>query len=235
MSSPASASIVTKPAAKLLVPSKAQRRRPGACWRALQQTGVGGSVGPVSGLVADPPGACREDGQVDRVAVRVTADDEVVKRPGRDQFFRVHSGQRLHARHTSLSTKETWNARRTLWPPLSAPPLADRVRKIRIFTAIDKRGNIFLWAVKLPAADGSASARSWHQSALHAAEQAKKLWIKIQGNKAIGAYDVIVAKGDLGDPSWPDYTLQELIKVAFRDRFIDSLDHPVVKELNGEI
>src|SRR5688500_13166441 len=31
MSSPASASIVTKPAAKLLVPSKAQTRRPGAC------------------------------------------------------------------------------------------------------------------------------------------------------------------------------------------------------------
>src|SRR5215208_293268 len=46
--------------------------------RPRQQTGVGRSVRPVSSLVADSAGACLEDGEIDRVAVRVTADDEVV-------------------------------------------------------------------------------------------------------------------------------------------------------------
>jgi hypothetical protein len=113
--------------------------------------------------------------------------------------------------------------------------LVDHLRKVRLFVCIDRRSNVFLWPAKLPSADGSASARSWYQSGLRAAEQAKTLWVKIQGNKAIGAYDVIVAKGDLGDPSWPDYSFQKLIDIAFQDRLISSLDHPVIKDLYGEI
>jgi hypothetical protein len=172
---------------------------------------------------------------LDDIAVEKILTTVPVKRPSKDQYFRIHSGSDFTLDTYVLEHERDMERTTYLVAPALRAQLADRVRKVRIFTAIDKRGNISLWAVKLPAADGSASARSWHQSALHAAEQAKTLWVKIQGNKAIGAYDVIVAKGDLGDPSWPDHSLQELIKVAFRDRFIDSLDHSVVREINGEI
>jgi hypothetical protein len=126
-------------------------------------------------------------------------------------------------RTTYLVTPDLWSE------------LVDHLRKVRLFVCIDRRSNVFLWPAKLPSADGSASARSWYQSGLRAAEQAKTLWVKIQGNKAIGAYDVIVAKGDLGDPSWPDHSFQKLIDIAFQDRLISSLDHPVIKDLYGEI
>jgi hypothetical protein len=79
------------------------------------------------------------------------------------------------------------------------------------------------------------SARSWYQSGLRAAEEAKKHWIKIVGNKDLGAYDIFAARGDLGDPQWPDLTFAELIELAFHDKLIDTMDHPVVREINGEI
>ena len=44
-----------------------------------------------------------------------------------------------------------------------------------------------------------------------------------------------VAKGDLGEPQWPDKSFRELIAIAFRDNVIDRADHPVIRELNGEI
>jgi hypothetical protein len=179
--------------------------------------------------------ALRAAPDLDDIAVEKILTTVPVKRPGRDQYFRVHPGSHFTLDTYVLDHERDMERTTYLVAPAIRAPLADHLRKVRIFTAIDKWSNIFLWPAKLPAADGSASARSWHQSALHAAEQAKTLWVKIQGNKAIGAYDVKAAKGDLGDPSWPDHSLQELIKIAFRDRFIDSLDHSVVREINGEI
>jgi hypothetical protein len=59
-------------------------------------------------------------------------------------------------------------------------------------------------------------------------------WVNI-GNKSIGAYDVVLAKGELEDPQWPDHGFKELIGLAFRDKLIDSMEHAVVKEIDGVI
>jgi hypothetical protein len=45
----------------------------------------------------------------------------------------------------------------------------------------------------------------------------------------------VVARGDLGDPQWPDHPFKELIELAFHDKVIDTLEHAVVREINGEI
>jgi hypothetical protein len=42
-----------------------------------------------------------------------------------------------------------------------------------------------------------------------------------------------VAESTMSEPVWPEATYQELIKLAFRDRLISSLDHPVIKRLRG--
>jgi hypothetical protein len=94
---------------------------------------------------------------------------------------------------------------------------------------------VFLWPAKLPTVDGSRAAQSWYMSGLQAAEEAKKCWVKIMGNRQIGAYDIIRARGDLGDPQWPDHSFESLIKLAFRDNLIDSADHAVVRDLYGDI
>jgi hypothetical protein len=169
---------------------------------------------------------------IDVVKILVTVP---VKRPGRNEFFRVHPSPEYVVdnyvlEHESEMDKTTYWVAPGLWDALQ-----DNLRKVRLFTCMDKRGNVFLWPAKLPAADGSSAARSWYLSGLRAAEEAKKLWVKIVGNKAVAAYDVVVARGDLGDPVWPDRTFQELIKVAFGDKVINTMEHPVLREINGEI
>jgi hypothetical protein len=51
----------------------------------------------------------------------------------------------------------------------------------------------------------------------------------------LGAYDVYQATGQLGEPQWPAVPFKELLRVAFKGRFIDSLDHPVLRRLRGEV
>jgi hypothetical protein len=158
-----------------------------------------------------------------------------VRRPGKNDFFRVHPSEDFLIDNYVLE-HETDQDRTTYWvTPNLRDSLGDHLRKVRLFTCIDKRGNVFLWPAKLPTVDGSRAAQSWYMSALLAAEEAKKVWVKIIGNRAIGAYDIIRARGDLGDPQWPEQTFESLIKIAFRDKLIDSMDHAVIRDLNGEI
>lgn len=101
-------------------------------------------------------------------------------------------------------------------------------------TPASRRAGSFLRPAKLPRAD-SNSGRAWAESALEAAEAAKALWVKLVGNKELGAYEIFKARGDLGEPQWPDKSFRELIKLAFKERVIDSVDHPVIRSLYGEI
>ena len=55
------------------------------------------------------------------------------------------------------------------------------------------------------------------------------------GNRSLGAYEVYDATGKLPDPEWPEVSFQELLRIAFKDRFIESLDHSVIKRLQGQI
>ena len=36
------------------------------------------------------------------------------------------------------------------------------------------------------------------------------------GNRHAGAYEMYKARGDLGEPQWPDTTLRELLKLALQ-------------------
>ena len=58
----------------------------------------------------------------------------------------------------------------------------------------------------------------------------------MQGKRDLGAYEMYRARGDLGDPRWTDKTLDEMLVLAFKgDLLINSIDHPVLRELAGEV
>ena len=103
---------------------------------------------------------------------------------------------------------------------------------VTIFTAINRQGVVILWPCRLP--DETGRSNSWHESALEAAERAKTNWIRIAADMSLGAYRIWEASGELPDPEWPEQNLRELLKIAFKGRYIDSLDHGVVKRLRGE-
>jgi hypothetical protein len=51
----------------------------------------------------------------------------------------------------------------------------------------------------------------------------------------LGAYDVFPASADFADPAWPEVDFKQLVQVAFKDRFIRDMNHPVVRRLRGEM
>jgi hypothetical protein len=101
-----------------------------------------------------------------------------------------------------------------------------------LFLTISRQGSVFLWPAKLPRTDGRSN--SWNDSALSAAKLAESHWVRLSSNKPAGLYDVVQAVDRLAEPEWPDLPFQEILRLCFRDRFITSLDHPVLKALRGE-
>ena len=102
-----------------------------------------------------------------------------------------------------------------------------------LVTAINRQDVVFFWPVKLPGPDGRMD--EWSRSSLEASTRAVKLWVRVQANMSLGAYELWEANGSIADPIWPTATLHELLRIAFRDKLIESPDHPVLRRLRGEV
>lgn len=167
------------------------------------------------------------DVEVERVLTAVP-----VRRPKRNEFVRVHPDyvlETLVLEHDTGMEKEVY---------LVAPEIQDLVlpelRRTRLYVAMTKRGTVFLWPVKLPL-EGNESGRRIFDTALQCAEEAKTLWVKVVWDRDLGGYQLHRAKGDLGEPQWPAKSHRDLLEIAFRNNRIDREDHPVIKELAGEL
>ena len=103
-----------------------------------------------------------------------------------------------------------------------------------LFLTITRQSVVTLWPVRLPGPDGRHL--EWHRSAAEAAEAAQTRWVKIRASMSLGAYEIFEATNDnIPAPAWPEEPFEQIIRVAFRDRFINRSDHPVVKRLRGEL
>jgi hypothetical protein len=100
-----------------------------------------------------------------------------------------------------------------------------------LYLTFNRQKVLSVWPVKLPAADGRINA--WHASAAAAAERAMYKWIRLAANMNLGAYEISEAIADYGEPEWPDLKFMEILKLAFKDRLIDSPNHAVIQQLRG--
>ena len=154
-----------------------------------------------------------------------------VRKPHRQLFFRVHPDDSWRLETAVLNDKE--DRETYLVSPEMWSELPDEIVPTVLFTTLSRQGVVSLWPVRLPGKDGRHDA--WSQSALEAAQIATKQWIRLVANMSLGAYEVYVASGDLPEPEWPSISFRELLQIAFKDKFIQSLDHPVVRRLRGEL
>lgn len=153
-----------------------------------------------------------------------------VGRPGNQEFFRVRPGDDWRLVTVVIESKED----REVF--LVAPHLRDaipsEVKLKELICVMTRQNTLRLWPLALPG--GERRQNSWAASALVAAKQAETRWVRMSSNMAAGMYDVYTAAGELPDPEWPDLTLQEIMKLAFRGNRIDDLDHDVLRRLRGE-
>ena len=71
------------------------------------------------------------------------------------------------------------------------------------------------------------------ETAREAAELAKTKWVRLAADMGLGGYRIYQAEGELSEPEWPDKPLTEIMQIAFRDRIVDTENHPVVRRLAG--
>ncbi len=152
-----------------------------------------------------------------------------VRKPNKQDFIRVHEREKYRINLHMIvlqDDREAYAVRPELYADLS-----NELTTVTLYTCINRQGVVFLWPVRLPPPDGKTNA--WWLSARTAAEQAMTKWVRVSANLSLGAYDVLTAENCTSEPEWPEHSLQDLIRIAFKDRIVDSVDHPVVRRLRG--
>jgi hypothetical protein len=152
-----------------------------------------------------------------------------VRKPNPQDFVRVHPS--LDYRRPLLAIDLKDDREYFLVRPEIAGELVNETVAKTIYTAITRQGLVFLWPVTIPPPDGKDM--EWWRSQREAAELAMSKGTRVKANTSLGAYEMSTAEGVMAEPVWPDVSFQELLRTAFRDRMITSLDHPVIKRLRG--
>ena len=154
-----------------------------------------------------------------------------VRKPNRQDFIRVHPSPAYRELLAFLEVKED---REVYAVDLEeVPELTDECYIANLFTAITRTGVTFLWPVRVPAADGKTN--NWNISAADAAAHAMKQWVRVASNQSLGAYETHVAENQTLEPNWPEHSFADLFAIAFRDRLINRIDHPIIKRLRGSV
>jgi hypothetical protein len=154
-----------------------------------------------------------------------------VRKPGRQEFFRTYPDLEMWLETAVLELKEERLS--YLVEPSLAPYLPGEAVSKVLIPAITSHQALFLYPIKLP--DERGRHDEWNAVALEAAERARSRWIRLTANIGAGTYDVLEAMAAFSEPDWPEMPLQRMLSMAFKDRFVETLDHPVLKRLRGEI
>lgn len=152
-----------------------------------------------------------------------------VRKPGKQDFVRTHPdpGYRLETAVLELKEeRETYLVDPSLWEELPSE-LTPKV----LITFINRQKVLSIWPIRLPGPDGRID--EWNASALEAADMARDSWTRVSANMSLGAYEIFSATGDIPAPEWPVLSFEEILKIAFKGRYIDNLEHPVIQRLLG--
>ena len=164
--------------------------------------------------------------------VRTVLSSIPVRKPGKQEFVRVRSGSEWRVDVHCLIDDET--RENYLVTPEFAGFIPEFAKATRLFLAISRNSPVpFFWPCRIPGHDTYAN--RWHESAIAAASLAEERWVRISADLTAGAYISHVAMSELGPAQWPeDLDISELMRLAFRDRLINSNDHIFLQRLRGE-
>ena len=169
----------------------------------------------------------------DQAAVRPVYSSIPVRKPHKQEFVRTRTGNEWRFETGTFEDKESreiYMVDPSLWSELPGD-----VNPTCLILTISRNSAVpFFWPLKLPGLDGRTC--NWHSTAIAAAQKAETVWLKVVSDMSAGMYVAHVATGCLPEPVWPDdLAMADLLRLAFRDRFVGSLDHPLLRRLRGEV
>lgn len=156
-----------------------------------------------------------------------------VQKPSKEPFVRTHPDPAYRLATGVIELKEdreTYLVDPSLWGAMAGE--STFVAKLLV-TTVTRQGVLSLWPIRLPGPDGKID--EWNRSALEAADTARDHWTRVAANMGLGAYEIQIATGITAEPEFPDLPMKEILRIAFKGKYIDSLDHPVLRKLRGEV
>ena len=149
----------------------------------------------------------------------------------KSRFSRTHPSEEYKARLFFIEDKNTGET--YIATPSMAPYLGSMVQAKILRLAVDNAAVPYLIAE--PVIDPNSRQSPWSSSMVEAIRRSEKEWVRINSNQNAGQYEIIIAKDNLGEPKWPEQTMDELIREVFGNKIISSLDHPLIRQLQGRI
>lgn len=155
----------------------------------------------------------------------------LVDKPDKRDFVRFHSGPdyRFSGAMMIDGGEDGWH----LVTRSVAQALLDDIVVVTLHLGMTQAGRVFITPVQMPGSDGRRN--PWHESRARAVAVAETRWVRIIADMNFGGYRVRDANGHLAEPIWPKESFSDLLKLAFRGRVINTLDHPVVRKLQGSV
>lgn len=156
-----------------------------------------------------------------------------VRKPGRNEFFRARSGEEWRFPTAMLVHRDELETEHYFVDPSLHEELVGNLRPVELVLAISKGGGIFLIPIGLP--DENGKWNLWHRSLAETMEVAETYWVKLAADRSQNMYQAFKARGEIPDPIWPDLTMDQILELALKDRFISTPDHPILRQIRGEI
>lgn len=155
------------------------------------------------------------------------------RKPHKSEWFRVRAGAEWRLETAVLELEKgveraTYLVAAHLWPELG-----DEIVPALLVCCTNRTGDLFLWRIKLPGVDGRVN--TWTESAVQAMKLAETDWCRMFADMDNGFYQLRTSSAGWPEPTWPELTFPEILKIAFRDRMIDTVDHPILTELRGGV
>jgi hypothetical protein len=171
---------------------------------------------------------------LNREVTETLIDDVPVRKPGKQEFFRVHPSHQMDA--CGLLTYEL-TGEKYLVDPVLVERLDEKaeelcIRSVSLYLCISRQKDLFLWDVGLPHPDKKEI--KWHTTARNAAREAQHFWIKLVPKQSAGKYLTERAIVEIDEPKWPTMEFPQILKVAFENHYIDSMDHIVIKKIQAK-
>jgi hypothetical protein len=153
-------------------------------------------------------------------------DPVEVRPPCAGEWFRVKPGDERRASTLALRDAGTgcvYLLPRELWPALGATLVPVCLRAWTNLT-----GRLAVWPIGLPTLEGGPELTLGPTCVV--AELAEMKWCRLRN--ALHGQGVILStqREGLPEPEWPDVSFIDIVELAFRDRLITSLDHPVIHQ-----
>ena len=157
-----------------------------------------------------------------------------VRTPAKEWFCRTSPDEAYWMEVWGVELKET----REFY--IALPGLTPELREmgigklITLALAVNRQGEPFFWPLRVHNPEDKRKPDTWLTTAREAAEMAKHEWVRCVANMAEQQYVIFTAQGELPDPEFPRDSMETLLTLAFKGSLIESMDHPVIRELEGK-